>query len=172
MRFWPVQPRVLLVNKFIPAKVHIQRRKWSPISIYAGRLCMLDILSAPLLEIATHTTSSDCIDMQIHASAKTGYSLMHFGWNFSGKRTSDRGRGGGEWSHRRGGDVTGHHTKFTSDKYTGQLTRRASCTQQRERVKKQRVNLIISLFICAAELSFLAPAGLRGLIAAAALHSS
>lgn len=59
------------------SKVHIQIRRWSPISIYAERLCMLDILSAPLLEIATHTTSSDCIDMQIHASAKISYSLMY-----------------------------------------------------------------------------------------------
>lgn len=40
-------------------KVHIE----SPISIYAERLCMRDILSAPVLEIATHTTSSDYIDM-------------------------------------------------------------------------------------------------------------
>lgn len=59
------------------SQVQIQIGKWSPISIYAERLCMRDILSAPLLEIATHTTSSDCIDMQIHASAKISYSLMY-----------------------------------------------------------------------------------------------
>lgn len=67
----------VLVNKFILARFSIQIVQRSPISIYAERLCMLDILSAALLEIATHTTSTDYIDMQIHATAKISYSLIY-----------------------------------------------------------------------------------------------
>lgn len=61
MRRWILKSKLL--NKFILARFIFILRKWSPISIRAERLCMLDILSAPLLEIAMHTTSSDYIDM-------------------------------------------------------------------------------------------------------------
>lgn len=75
---------------------------------------MLDILSAPLLEIATRTTSPDCIDMQIHASAKIRYSLMYLLGILGGAYLGPKVWAKPQRVVGAGGGVAGDHTERTS----------------------------------------------------------